>query len=116
MRILFLEAGEDLREQIGADHGGNTDFNRALLQLFVIVDLEHRVLDIAQGELDAIEEHSALRCKCQLLLAAVKQLYAEFGFQLLDCHGDIRLGHAQAFGGSGDVLQPAGHLKIFELS
>ena len=59
MGVFLLEAGEDLREKIGTHHRGDAYLDRSLLQLLVVVDFENGVLDVAQGELDAVEEDSA---------------------------------------------------------
>ena len=80
MGVFLLEAGEDLREKIGTHHRGDAYLDCAFLELLVVVDLEDSVLDIAQGELDAVEENSTLRRQGKLFLAAVEELDAELGF------------------------------------
>ena len=91
MRVFLLEAGENLGEEVGADHRRDADLDRAFLQLLVIVDFEHGVLDIAQRKLDAGQKYSALGRQRQLLLTAVKELDAKFRLKLLDRDGDVRL-------------------------
>ena len=91
MRVFLLEAGENLGEEVGTNHRRDADLDRAFLQLFVIVDFEHGVLDIAQCKLNARQEYSALGRQRQLLLTAVKELDAKFRLKLLDRDGDVRL-------------------------
>ena len=91
MRVFLLEAGENLGEEVGADHRRDADLDRAFLQLLVVVDFEHGVLDIAQRKLNAGQKYSALGRQRQLLLTAVKELDAKFRLKLLDREGDVRL-------------------------
>ena len=116
MGVAFLEAGEDFGEEVGAHHGGDADLDGAFLQLLVVVDLQHCVLDVAQGQLDTVEEDCSLRGQGQLFLAPVKKLYAQLCLQLLDSDRDVGLGNTQPFRSPGDIPQTAGHLEIFELS
>ena len=108
--VAALEARKDAREEVGAHHRRHADLDGALLELLVVVDLEHGVLDVAQGELDPVEEDGALRRQRELFLAAVEELDAELGLELLDGDRDIRLGNTQAFRSAGDISQTAGHL------
>ena len=114
--VAALEAREDAREEVGAHHRRHADLDGSLLELLVVVDLQHGVLDVAQRELDSVEEDGALRRQCELFLAAVEELDAELGLELLDGDRDVRLGNTQAFRSAGDISQTAGHLEIFELS
>ena len=91
MGVALLEAGEDLGEEVGAHHGGNADLDGALLQLLVVVDLQHCVLDVAQGQLDTVEEDGSLRGQGQLFLAPVKKLYAQLLLKFSNGRRDCRL-------------------------
>ena len=116
VRVAALEAREDAREEVSAHHRRHANLDGALLELLVVVDLQYRILDVAQGELDPVEEDGALRRQRELFLAAVKELDAELGLELLDGDRDIWLRNTQAFRSAGDIPQTAGHLEIFELS
>lgn len=116
MRVALLEAGEDFGEEVGSHHGGDADLDGALLELLVVVDLQHSILDVPQGQFDAVEEDCSLRGQGQLFLAPVKKLDAKLCFQLFDSDRDVGLGDAQPFRSPGDIPQTAGHLEIFELS
>ena len=116
VRVFLLEARKNLREEVGAHHRRDADLDRAFLELLVVIDFEHGVLDVAQGEFDAVEEDGPLRRQGQLLLAPVEELDAEFRFQLLDGDCNVRLGNAQPFRCPRDVAQAAGHLEVFELT
>ena len=77
--ITALETGEDLGEEVGTHHRWDTNLDGALLQLFVIVDFQHGVLDIAERQFYAIEKDGTFRRQGQLLLTAIKELDAQFG-------------------------------------
>ena len=47
MRITALKAREDFRKEVGTHHRRNTDLDRALLELLVVVDFEHGILYVA---------------------------------------------------------------------
>ena len=115
MRITALKAREDFRKEVGTHHRRNTDLDRALLELLVVVDFEHGILYVAQRNLDASEKDRTFGCKGELFLTAVKELYAELALEFFDRNGDIRLGNAEAFGGARNILEPARHLEIFQL-
>ena len=116
MGIAALETGEDFGEEVSTHHGRNADFDGAFLELLVVVDFQHSVLNIAQSQFHAVEKDSPLRRQGKLLLAAVKELNAQFCLQLFNRYGDVGLGYPEAFGSPGDISQTAGHLEIFKLS
>ena len=116
MRVAPLKAGEDLGKQICAHHRRDADFDRPLQQLLVVVDLENGILYVAQRHFDALQKDRTFGGQRELLLAAVKELDAELTLEFFDRDGDVRLGDAQAFGGTRDVFQTARHLEVFELS
>ena len=116
MGITALETGEDFGEKVGTHHRRNTDFDGTFLELFVIVDFQYSILNIAQRQLYAIEKDGSLRSQGKLFLAAVKELNAQFCLQLFNRYGDVGLGYTETLRSSGDISQTAGHLEIFKLS
>ena len=54
----MLEARENLREQIGTNHGRNTNFDSSLLQLFVIINLQNGIVNTAESQLYAIKKNT----------------------------------------------------------
>ena len=116
MGILALETREDFWEEICSHHGRDANFDGTFLELFVVVDFKNSILNVAERKFDPVEEDGALRRQCELFLAAVEELDAELGLELLDGDRDIRLGNTQAFRSAGDISQTAGHLEIFKLS
>jgi len=56
MRVAALEAREDARKEVGAHHRRHANLDGAFLELLVVIDLQYRILDVAQGELDPVEE------------------------------------------------------------
>ena len=116
MGITALETGEDFRKEVGTHHGGDADFDGALLELLVVVDFQHGILNIAQRELHAVEKDRPLRRQGKLFLAAVKELNAQFCLQFFNRYGDVGLGYTEAFCSPGNISQTAGHLEIFKLS
>ena len=57
----MLEAGENLREQIGTNHGRNTDFDSTFLELLVIINLQNSIINAAESQLYAVKENMPLR-------------------------------------------------------
>lgn len=115
MGIAALETRKNLREEIGAHHRRDADLDRPLLQLLVVVDFKHSVLDAAERDFDAPEEDSTFGGEGELFLTPIKELDAKLAFQFLDGNGDVRLRNAKAFGGTRDVFQAACHLEILQL-
>ena len=114
--VAALKAGEDFGKEVGTHHRWNTDFDGAFLELFIVVDLQYGILNIAQGQFYAIEKDGSLRSQGKLFLAAVKELNAQFCLQFFNRYGDVGLGYTEAFCSPGNISQTAGHLEIFKLS
>ena len=115
LRVLALEAAEDRRQEVDADHEARPESQRAACETFEFVESLLHLFEVVQDARRRLEHDLAGGGQRGAAPDAIEQPDAELLFQRVDLRAHRGLGELEVLRGAGEALELRDSLKRAQL-